>query len=191
MNVLTSTGAWLSNGGSQTLSLVVLIALLIGAAWIDVREHRIPNALVFPGVVVALLISHLPGGSVSSSLIGIAVGFGMSLPLYWLRAMGAGDVKLMGMVGSFLGGADMFIATLVIFIVGGVLSLFHVARKRAFMQLGANVKQMAFGSIVNAASGVRPQAVAPYKSVGVQPYGVAIAAGTILYLTVLKGGLFG
>jgi prepilin peptidase CpaA len=136
------------------------------------------------------LFAHLPGGSLSGSLLGIAVGLAMSLPLYWLRAMGAGDVKLLGMVGAFLGGADTFAATLVIFAVGGVLGLVAVARRRAFGQLGANLKQMTFGGLVNTMTSAGPVIDAPNRSVGVQPYGVAIAAGTVLYLAVAKGGIF-
>lgn len=184
-------GAWLASGGWQLLGVAALVALLIGAAWIDVQQHRIPNILVFSGVAIALLLAHLPGGSVTHCIAGIAVGMAMGLPLYWLRAMGAGDVKLMGMVGAFLGAGDMFAATLVIFVVGGLLGLVAVARQRAFGRLAANMKEMVSVGLANAASGSGSVIVAPTRSVGVQPYGVAIAAGTILYLSVLKGGLFG
>lgn len=187
---LASTGAWLSVGGWQTASFAVLAALLVVAAFIDVREHRIPNGLVFPGVVAALLFAHLPGGSLSGSLVGIAVGLALGLPLYWLRAMGAGDVKLMGMAGAFLGGVDMFGAALVIFVVGGLMGLVAVARRRAFAQLGTNLKQMTLGALANAASSGGPAFVAPGQSVGSLPYGVAIAAGTILYLAFARGGPF-
>jgi prepilin peptidase CpaA len=191
VNILASKGAWLAAGGWHTVSFAVLVALLFGAALVDIREHRIPNALVFPGAVVALLMAHLPGGSVSGSFIGIAVGIGMTLPLYLLRAMGAGDVKLMGMVGAFLGGGDMFAASMVIFVVGGVLGLVAVMRQRAFRQLALNMKQMVFDGLVNTMAGSGSAIAAPTRSVGVQPYGVAIAGGTMLYLAVVKGGLLG
>jgi prepilin peptidase CpaA len=181
-------GAWLTTGGWQQLAFAILTPLLIAAAWVDVREHRIPNKLVFPGAVVALLLAHLPGGSVSSAFAGVAVGMAVSLPLYWLRAMGAGDVKLLGMVGGFLGGADMFAAALVIFVVGGLLGLVVVARQRAMSQLGANLKQMAYGGLVRTFCGAGPPVASRANSVGVQPYGVAIASGTLLYLIVAKGG---
>ncbi len=138
MNGIASTGSWLAAGGWQFLVCAALVALLIGAAWIDVLQHRIPNILVFSGAALALLMAHLPGGSVTHCIAGIAVGMAMGLPLYWLRAMGAGDVKLMGMVGAFLGAGDMFAAALVIFVVGGVLGLVAVARQRAFGQLAVN-----------------------------------------------------
>ena len=190
MNDLASTGSWLAAGGWQTLSLLVLIGLLVAAAWVDVREHRIPNAIVFPGTVFALLMAHLPGGSLAGALVGIAVGLAMSFPLHWLKAMGAGDVKLMGMVGAFVGGSEMFATALVIFVVGGVLGLVAVARRHAFAQLAINLKQMALGGLTNSMAGSGPAIEAPARSIGVQPYGVAIAAGTILYLAVARGGTF-
>ena len=185
-----SMNNWLATLGWQAVGTSVLIMLLIGAAWVDIREHRIPNVLVFSGAALALMLAHLPGGSITSSIAGIAVGIAMGLPLYWLRAMGAGDVKLMGMAGGFLGGAEMFVAALVIFLVGGVLGLVAVARRRAFGQLGANLKQMTFGGLVNTMTSAGPVIDAPSRSVGVQPYGVAIAAGTVLYLVLAKGGIF-
>lgn len=182
-------GSWLASGGWQTIGTVVLVLLLVTAALIDVRQHRIPNALVFPGAAIALLLACLPGGSLAGWLSGVAVGLAMGLPLYWLHAMGAGDVKLMAMVGAFLGAGDMFAAAIVTFVVGGLLGIVAVARRRAFAQLGANLKQIATGGMLDAASGM-PALQAPVQSVGVQPYGVAIAAGTILYLVLLKGGVF-
>jgi prepilin peptidase CpaA len=179
-------GEWLASGGWSSVSAVVLALLVVAAACIDVREHRIPNALVLSGIVIALLMAHLPGGSVVRALSGALAGFAMGLPLYWLRAMGAGDVKLMAMAGAFLGGADAVIACLVIFMVGGVLGLVAVARRRAFARLGENLKQIALGS--GAAVG-RADLDPSSRSVGVQPYGVAIAAGTILYLALAKGGI--
>jgi prepilin peptidase CpaA len=182
-------GAWTTVEGWQMVGTVALIALLVAAAWVDVREHRIPNALVFPGIALGLMFAHLPGGSVGGAALGVAVGMAMGLPLYALRAMGAGDVKLMGMAGAFLGAGDMFVAGLVIFVVGGVLGLVAVWRRRAFRQLGANLKDMAGGLTARLAGGpAAAGAAAP--SVGVLPYGVAIAAGTILYLAAVKGGVF-
>ncbi len=52
----------LSQGAWQAGGLAVLVVLLIAAAWVDVRQHRIPNLLVLSGVVFALLLAHLPGG---------------------------------------------------------------------------------------------------------------------------------
>lgn len=177
---------WLASGGWQSIGTVVLIALLVAAAGIDIRRHRIPNLLVFSGAGIALLLAHLPGGSVSGWLSGIVVGLAMGLPLYWLRAMGAGDVKLMAMAGAFLGGTAMFAAALVTFVIGALLGLAVVARRHAFARLGTNMKDIVLGALSPGVSAVQ----APGQSVGALPYGVAIAAGTILYLAISKGGVF-
>lgn len=190
MDGVESMNAWLASGGWQGVGDVVLVALVCGAAWIDVREHRIPNALVLSGVAAALLLAHAPGGSAAPVFAGLAVGMAMTLPLYWLRTMGAGDVKLMGMVGAFLGAGDAFAATLVVFVVGGVLGLAAAARRHALVELGANMKQMVLGGVANVAARSGPAVEPPVRSVGVQPYAVSIAVGTILYLALLKGGVF-
>jgi prepilin peptidase CpaA len=191
INQMALTGDWLVAGGWHTIATAILVALLVMAAFVDVRERRIPNVLVFAGMGLALLLAHVPGGSVGSSVVGIAVGVAMGLPMYWLRSMGAGDVKLMGMTGAFLGGADVFGAVIVVFVVGAVLGLVAAARKRALGQLGVNLKQMAAEGLAGTVGQTGPIAEAPYRSVGKLPYAVAIAAGTILYVAVLKGrGIF-
>ena len=58
----------------------------------------------------------LPDGAAG----GLLLGFAIMLPLYVLHAMGAGDVKLMAMVGAFLGLDETLQAVLCAFIVGGV-----------------------------------------------------------------------
>lgn len=169
----------------------LLVALLAAAVYTDLREHRIPNALTIPGAILALLLAHLPGGSVAGALGGLAVGLVVALPLYWLRAMGAGDVKLMGMVGAFLGTGDMAGAALVIFVTGGALGVLAAARHRALPQLARNLKEMMLGGIGNLATQSGPLLPAPERPVGVQPYGVAIAVGTLIYMAFFRaGGIF-
>jgi prepilin peptidase CpaA len=82
-----------------------LIATVLVAAVIDVFTHRIPNNLLAPALVLALLTGTATGGvmGLMLSLAGLAIGFAMLLPIYSMGAMGAGDVKLLAVAGAFLG----------------------------------------------------------------------------------------
>ena len=111
-----------------SLKTGILLLLLFAAAWHDIQTRRIPNALVFPGAVAgllcnALLPQSLGGLEMLDCVAGLAVGLGLLLPLYLMRAMGAGDVKLMAMTGAFLGARGVTGALLYVLLAGGVLAL--------------------------------------------------------------------
>jgi leader peptidase (prepilin peptidase)/N-methyltransferase len=98
---------WRSLQGSILLSLLLTISL------IDARHYLIPDALSLGGLGAGLALALLPGPpSILTSLIGAALGFGVLLAVgvlgEWVfkkPAMGGGDIKMMAMVGAFLGPA--------------------------------------------------------------------------------------
>jgi prepilin peptidase CpaA len=108
--------------------LFLATLLLIGAAW-DLRFHKIPNWLTFPAAVVAITYHTAMNGfsGLLFSLEGIAVGIAILLPFYLLGGMGAGDAKLLGAVGGFLGPQGVFAAFLFTALVGGIYALFLLA----------------------------------------------------------------
>src|SRR4051794_29272710 len=107
--------------------LGVLLFLLVIASVSDCRTHKIPNWLTVIGAAFGLVyntaVPSSPYAGFLWSLEGLALGLLIMLPFYVLRAMGAGDVKLMAMVGAFLGVPDTFYAVLFTFIAGGVTAL--------------------------------------------------------------------
>ena len=166
----------------------VLIAALVVAAWSDVKTGRIPNELVYSGIAVALAYSGLApvrGADLLSALGGLGIGLVLLLPLYLMRAMGAGDVKLMAMAGAFLGFPDALTALLASFLAGGVLSLVVALRKRSLRLALTNLALMVRGA---ARRGLRLDAADTALTAGRMPYGVAIAAGTIGYLVLRQLG---
>jgi prepilin peptidase CpaA len=162
----------------------VLIALLLVGAVIDVRTYRIPNWLTLPGTAFALIYSVIvpfsPAAGFLWSLGGLFLGVMVMLPMYVLRAMGAGDVKLMAMAGAFLGVDATLQAIVSTLITGGILALgFALYRGAAGRMLG-NIRQLAMSTTVAILGGVCPSLqVTPAASVGKLPYGVSIGIGTI------------
>jgi prepilin peptidase CpaA len=115
----------------QTLHGSVLVCWLLLAMWQDLRERRVANAWVFSGAGLGLLLSFTPGPvDWACSLAGGVLGMLSQLWLYALRAMGAGDVKLMGMVGLFLGASALPDLVVRVWLAGGVLSLLWLWRSR-------------------------------------------------------------
>jgi prepilin peptidase CpaA len=172
---------------------IALIAMLLTAAVIDVRSHRIPNWLTGGGIVIALVFAAAGVAPQQegflSSLGGMAAGLAMLLPMYLLRVMGAGDVKLMAMVGAFVGFPSIVYAVLFTFIAGGIAALSFALQRRAFRRMTSNVMHivqwMTFAAI--AGQRITPE-MAGGASIGRLPYGVSIAIGTIAWLAARQLG---
>jgi len=164
-----------------------LFLLLIVAAVTDVRQHRIPNWLVMSGTVFGIFYNlyspPFPHAGLIWPLEGLGMGFMVFFPMYLLRIMGAGDVKLMAMVGAFLGPVDMLWALLCTMIAGGVLSIFLVLARGTVRRMLNNIKTIFSLGYLSIASGMRPDVqLETATSAGKLPYGVAIASGTMFYL---------
>ena len=162
---------------------IVLLALLAVAAVIDYRSYRIPNWLTFSGAAFGLVYSTLnPGVSGHGflwSLAGLGFGFIITLPMYVLRVMGAGDVKLMAMAGTYLGLEATFFAVLCTFIAGGIAALGFAAVHRVLRRMLTNIRDIARLTAMSIAGGVSPNLqVHASQSIGRLPYGVSIAIGT-------------
>lgn len=155
------------------------MALLTLAAWQDCRTFRISNVLTLGGAVLAVAVSFLLPGSHDplSSLLGWGAGLLMLLPLYALGVMGAGDVKLLAMVGAFTGPANAFFIGLYTMIAGGVLALAVAVRRGRLHDAVRNVQSMVMLSVVL----VQPSLPDEKASAGRLPYGVAILAGTLVW----------
>lgn len=173
------------------VQLAVLAILLVTAAMIDLRTFRIPNWLTGSGVLLGLAFNTIGGRGLDGllgALGGMGTGLAILLPFYLLRVMGAGDVKLMAMVGAFLGLPQILPAILFSLIAGGVAAVVFVVAKRRIARFRGNLKHLVQGATLSVIAGVPLTGLAPGASVGQLPYGVSISAGTILYLASLQLG---
>ena len=176
------------------LPFIVLSLLLAGAVWQDVRSRRIPNQLVLVGLVLAFALQLglpagdglfvAPFGSIGLlwSLAGFGTGLALLLPMYALRALGAGDVKLLAMIGAFVGpGAVIGIAACTL-LAGGVLALVVSMYLGTLKRMLGNSMHLVTHSVFGALNGQSAAIEAPAAPSGKLPYAIAIAAGAAPYL---------
>lgn len=153
----------------------VLIAIVALAIRWDLLEHRIPNALCGPALLAGVTLNALSDGvpglwlAISGALAGLAV----FLPLYLLKGMGAGDVKLMAAVGSFVGPLDAAWAAAMTLALGALIALGIVVRRR-FLSRPARLE-----AVLADNTSLTPTPAASLRKERF-PYAVAIAGGTIL-----------
>jgi prepilin peptidase CpaA len=171
----------------------VLIVALVVAAIVDLRSYRIPNWLTAGGMIFGLLYNTVwptsPDGGLLWSLEGLVTGLLLMLPLYLFRVMGAGDVKLMAMVGAFVGMSGIFYAMLWTFIVGGIVAIGYAYFQRALKRMMSNVRDVTQTAFITTFSGMRPNLqVDMQASAGKMPYGVSIAIGTIGWMVARQLG---
>jgi prepilin peptidase CpaA len=104
---------------------LILIALVLTAAIWDLKSRRIPNWLSLAGIVCGIALNSFLYGltGAKESLEGMATAFVIYFLLYLVRAMGAGDVKLMAAVGAFVGPGNWFMIFLITAVLGGLIAL--------------------------------------------------------------------
>ena len=168
----------------HVLIVASLLALLVAAACCDIKRFRIPNLITVPGVLLGLALNTaLPDElGLTSALYGCALGLFGLLPLYLLRIWGAGDVKLMAMVGAFLGPTGMIITVLFSFLAGGVTALLVACHRRKGRLLLDNLRYMVYSMVFNVQLRSAPAVEAPAESAGKLAYAVPILAGTVAYI---------
>jgi prepilin peptidase CpaA len=165
----------------------VLLLLLAAAAISDYRTFKIPNLLTGGGIVFALLYNTAYRPVLHADWTwapaGMLLGFGALLPLYALRVMGGGDVKLMSMVGAFLGASATAYALLFCVLTAGIAALAFAMRNGVLVRMLANVhgvlRDMMWSTVASGRPAIQSGSM---QSVGKLAYGISIAVGTTSFL---------
>jgi leader peptidase (prepilin peptidase)/N-methyltransferase len=125
----------------QLASRLVFSALLVALLATDIETFRLPNPLTYFGIVAGILFSLAGPPGLVSSLIGAAVGAGVLLAVRqaWLMAkgvdaLGLGDVKMLAMIGAFLGWPHVWVVLLFSSVVGAVVGIGLALAGRGTMQ---------------------------------------------------------
>jgi prepilin peptidase CpaA len=161
----------------QNATTLTLLIILVLAVLKDTQAHRIPNVLTAVGALAGLLLQALSGGTPAllMGFAGLAAGIAILIPFYIARGMGAGDVKLMGAVGAFLGPQAVLVAGISTLIIGAALGVAILAG-RLLSPVSPSAQRALFPA------NPHPR---PWFSIRKEkfPYAVAIAAGTIVPLS--------
>jgi leader peptidase (prepilin peptidase)/N-methyltransferase len=133
---------WLYGPTPLLASRLVFGAMLIVLFAIDLEHHLLPNAITLPGIVVGFLFSFFtadPGWM--SSLIGILAGggvlYGVAEAYYRVRGeegLGMGDVKMLAMIGAFLGWKLTLVALMMASLSGSVIGVLVIASQKGGMK---------------------------------------------------------
>ena len=155
-----------------------LVVILTAAAIYDAKYRKIPNILTLSAIVAGLAYHSLLSGfqGFLFSLGGAFLGMGLLIVFYLMGKMGAGDVKLMGAVGSVLGPAGVFNAFLFTGIVGGIYAIIILLYKGRFAESMNRIWQALKLTVLTHS----PMAPDEKKTGPVLCYGIAIAFGTSL-----------
>ncbi len=129
---------------------VLLVILVVVAGAYDILYRRIPNWLVLPCWILGFAVNAAIADRVWSGLGSAAAGFGLAMlvyfPLYLLRGMAAGDVKLMAAIGALVGPTAWLFIFIFSGLVGGVIAIFvmlaHRRFRKTFRNLGYIVWEM-------------------------------------------------
>ena len=163
------------------LAITTFSGLLLFAVVMDIRHRVIPNVacmgIVVLGVIASILSSGVAG--LTSSVIGMAIGLVVLLPVYAFGRIGAGDVKLLAACGAYLGPIGLVNGTILAFLIGGLLGFYYILVSR-------------LPYLIPRMYALFPHSGPSHKKIEL-PYGVAIAGGSILslWLTPLQFTIFG
>jgi prepilin peptidase CpaA len=159
---------------------VALSALMLAAAYCDVRTRRIPNVLTILGFTAALLLRLTAGpGAGIDALVGAILAFVLCLPFFVLGVLGGGDAKLLMAVGAFMGPRDLLVAMLLIASLGGIIGAVDALRKGILLPVLYNCVEIIKAWLTLGRRGAN-RSLATTGALAI-PYGVAIAVGSLVW----------
>jgi len=139
--VMFALAFWFYGPGALLFSRLIFGCALVVLFAIDLEHQLLPNAITLPGIVIGFIFSLFTEPGWLSSLIGILVGggvlWGMAEAYYRVRheeGLGMGDVKMLAMVGAFLGWQLTLLTLMLASFSGTFIGLFFIVTKRGGMK---------------------------------------------------------
>jgi prepilin peptidase CpaA len=157
------------------------LALTLYAGWYDWRTRRIPNWLTVPALILGIAVRYLIGGwsGVEMGLEGAGLALIVLLPLVLIRALGAGDWKLMGSVGAFLGPRMLLFVLLASILVSGMMAVVLMIQSKRVKETLRNLVALVHG-FFSFGFRTHPEISLENPSLLKLPFGAAVALGTVI-----------
>lgn len=162
-----------------------VLAIAAAASITDITTRRIPNVLTFGAAAGALLVRGMLFGTagVIDAGAGWLTGFLIVFPLFFVRGLGAGDVKLVAALGAWVGPVDAVWLALYASMCGGVVGVGY-ALARGYLRT-------AFSNMVTIGNHWRTTGFKPVPGLTLEnadslklPYAIPILLGTLVTLWV-------
>jgi leader peptidase (prepilin peptidase)/N-methyltransferase len=159
--VMFAAGWWYYGPGPLLISRLIFGCALIVLFAVDLEHHLLPNPITLPGIVVGFLFSFLTEPGWRDSLIGIVIGGGVLFLIaevyYRVRheeGLGMGDVKMLAMIGGFLGWQLTVLSLMLASFAGTIIGIAMIATGRGTMKYALPFGTfLAVGAAVSAAAG--------------------------------------
>ena len=134
--------AWATPPGVLLASRLVLVVMLIALFGIDLHHQILPNLITLPGILIGLAFSLVAPPGIIDALIGAALGaavlYGIAYAYYAVRreeGLGMGDVKMLAMIGAFLGWKAVLVTLILSSFAGALVGLGLILFSRGTMRL--------------------------------------------------------
>lgn len=166
-----------------TATQFLLVGFVVTAALFDLFARRIPNWLNLTALLLGFSLNfflHQTSG-LWQSLGGLGVAFLVYFPLYLVRGMGAGDVKLMGAVGAIVGPRNWLAIFILGALVGGVLAVVLLLVRGRLLRTLRNVGYLIWELVHLRPPYARHQELDISKGLTL-PHGASVALGALLFL---------
>lgn len=125
----------------ERIKYAVLFSMLILAVVMDMRRYRVKNQLIGAGMAAGLCIRLLESGmpGIIQWAAGIALPFVLLFGLYYISALGAGDIKLFSAIGAILGPCALIKLITASFVLAAMMSMILMIYRKNFRQRFQNL----------------------------------------------------
>ncbi|WP_017754553.1 A24 family peptidase [Calidifontibacillus oryziterrae] len=159
----------------------ILIIVLLICIVTDLKERKIYNKVIFPALLLAFLYQAMTGGwnGLQSAFFGFLVGLGVLLIPYLLGGMGAGDVKLLALIGALKGTVFVLNTAIYMALIGGIIALFILLFRKGVIE---RIKGILYFLHARRYGLKTPILLNKEALTATYPYGLAIAGGAFVSL---------